>query len=73
MYQFIASLNESWESFEPYFTPKNMFDIWKKQRIVDYSTLPVTKKIYEDIDNATRMKFRNEHLERPFKKNQSDS
>ena len=73
MCQFLASLNESRESFESYFTPKDMFDIWKKQKIADYSTLPVTKKVYEDIDNATRMKLRNEHLERQFKKNQSDS
>lgn len=29
--------------------------------------------MYEDIDNATRMKLRNEHLERQFKKNQSGS
>lgn len=63
MCQFLASLNESRESFEAYFTPKDMFDIWKKQKIADYSTLPVT----------TRMKLRNEHLERQFKKNQSDS
>lgn len=72
MCQFLASLNESQESFESYFTPKDMFDIWKKQKIADYSTLPVTKKVYEDIDNSTRMKLRNEHLERQFKKNQSD-
>ena len=50
-----------------------MFDIWKKQKIADYSTLPVTKKVYEDIDNAARMKLRNEHLERQFKKIQNDS
>ncbi len=50
-----------------------MFDIWKKQKITDYSTLPVTKKVYEDIDNTTRMKLRNEHLERQFKKSQSNS
>lgn len=50
-----------------------MFDIWKKQKIVDYSTLPMTKKVYEDIDNTTRMKLQNEHLEWQFKKNQSDS
>ncbi|GFH96447.1 hypothetical protein IMSAGC003_03003 [Lachnospiraceae bacterium] len=73
MCQFLASLNESRESFESYFTPKDMFDIWKKQKIADYSTLPVTKKVYENIDSATRMKLRNEHLERQFKKNQSDS
>ncbi len=50
-----------------------MFDIWKKQKIADYSTLPVIKKVYKDIDNVTRMKLRNEHLERQFKRNQSDS
>ena len=73
MCQFLASLNESRESVEAYFTPKDMFDIWKKQKIADYSTLPVTKKVYEDIDNTTRMKLRNEHLEQQFKKNQNDS
>lgn len=31
MCQFLASLNENRESFESYFTPKDMFDIWKKQ------------------------------------------
>lgn len=45
----------------------------KKQKIADYSTLPVTKKVYGDIDNATRMKLRNEQLEQQFKKNQNDS
>jgi len=50
-----------------------MSDIWKKQKTADYSILPMTKKVYEDIDNAKRMKLRNEHLERQFKKNQSDS
>ncbi len=50
-----------------------MFDIGKKQKIADYSTLPVTKEVYEDIDSATKMKLRNEHLERQFKKNQNDS
>ncbi len=35
MCQFLASLNESRESFESYFTPKDMFDIWKKQKIAD--------------------------------------
>ena len=43
----------------------------EKRKIADYSTLPVTKKVYEDIDNATRMKLRNEHLEQQFKRNQS--
>ena len=36
MCQFLASLNESRESFESYFTPKDMFDIWKQQKIADF-------------------------------------
>ena len=55
MCQFLASLNENRESFESYFTPKDMFDIWKKQVIAEYATLPVTKKTYENIDTATRI------------------
>ncbi len=43
-----------------------LLDIWKKQKIANRSTLPVTKRMYEDIDNATRMKFRDGHLERRF-------
>lgn len=73
MCQFLSSLNENRESFESYFTPKDMFDIWKKQMISEYSTLPVTRKTYENIDTATRIKLRNEYLEKQFKKNQSDS
>lgn len=73
MCQFLASLNETRESYESYFTPKDMFDIWKKQKIADSAALPVTKKTYETIDNATRMKLRNEHLERQFKKTLNDS
>lgn len=73
MCQFLASLSESRESFESYFTPNDMFDIWEKQKIADYAILPVTRKVYEDIDNATRMKLRNEHMEKQFKKNQNDS
>lgn len=46
--------------------------IYKKQKIADYSTLPVTKEVYADKDNATRMQLRNEHLEQQFMKNQSD-
>lgn len=34
----------------------------EKQKSADYSTLPVTKKVYEDIDNAAKIKLRNEHL-----------
>ncbi len=49
-------------------TLQDTFDIWKTQKIADYSTLTVTKKIYEDIDNATRLKLRNEHLKWQLKK-----
>lgn len=73
MCQFLSSLNENRESFESYFTPKDMFEIWKKQMITEYETLPVTKKVYENIDTATRIKLRNEYLEQQFKKNQNDS
>lgn len=73
MCQFLSSLNENRQSFESYFTPKDMFEIWKKQMITEYETLPVTKKVYENIDTATRIKLRNEYLEQQFKKNQNDS
>lgn len=73
MCQFLASLNENRESFESYFTPKDMFEIWKKQKVADYATLPVTKKIYEDLDNTTRLKLRNEQLEQQFKNKQNNN
>ena len=51
MCQFLASLNESRESYESYFTPKEMFDIWKKQKVSDYSPFPVTRKTYQELED----------------------
>lgn len=63
---FLSSLAENRESFESYFTSKEMFDNWKEQKINYFSSLPLTKKVYAELDNATRMKLRNELLERQF-------
>lgn len=68
MCSFLSSLNENRESFESYFTSKEMFDLWKKQMVSSYATLPVTKKTYEEIDYDTRIKLRNELLEKQFNK-----
>ena len=73
MCQFLASLNESRESYESYFTPKEMFDIWKKQKVSDYSPFPVTRKTYQELDTVTRLKLRNEYLEKQFQEKKSDS
>lgn len=64
MYNFLKSLSENRESFESYFTSKEMFDIWKDQKINNYSSIPVTKKVYEELDNETRLKLRNEYFEK---------
>ena len=73
MCQFLASLNERRESYESYFTPKEMFDIWKKQKVSDYSPFPVTRKTYQELDTVTRLKLRNEYLEKQFQEKKSDS
>ena len=73
MCQFLASLNESRESYESYFTPKEMFDIWKKQKVSDSSPFPVTRKTYQELDTVTRLKLRNEYLEKQFQEKKSDS
>ena len=73
MCQFLASLNESRESYESYFTSKEMFDIWKKQKVSDYSPFPVTRKTYQELDTVTRLKLRNEYLEKQFQEKKSAS
>ena len=73
MCNFLRSLSENRESFESYFTSKEMFDLWKEQKINNFSSILVTKKIYEELDNETRLKLRNEHFEKQLQDKQKNS
>lgn len=66
----LSGLDENRSSFESYFTSKEIFDLWKEKQLEYYSGLPLTQKEYPELDTASRMKLRNEQLERKFKEKQ---
>ena len=53
--------------FESYFTSKEMFDLWKEKQLQYYADEALTEKQYPELDATTRMKLRNELLEKQFK------
>lgn len=69
--QILSGLAENRSSFESYFTSKEMFDIWKEKQLEYYANEPLTEKEYPELDSATRMKLRNEMLEKQFKEKYS--
>ena len=70
MCNFLADLQENRESLESYFTGKDMFDMWKKQTLEYYSTRSITHKEIESLDFETRIRKRDELLERKFSNNE---
>ena len=70
MCNFLAELEENRESLESYFTGKDMFDMWKKQTLEYYSTRSITHKEIESLDFETRIRKRDELLERKFSNNE---
>ncbi len=70
MCNFLAELEENRESLESYFTGKDMFDMWKKQTLEYYSTRFITHKEIESLDFETRIRKRDELLERKFSNNE---
>lgn len=65
--QILSGLEENRSSFESYFTSKEMFDLWKEKQLQYYADEALTEKQYPELDTATRMKLRNELLEKQFK------
>ena len=63
---FLSSLEENRSSFESYFTSGEIYEIWKEKQVEYYSALPLTKREYPELDTATRMKLRNEQLEKKY-------
>ena len=70
MCNFLTELEENRESLESYFTGKDMFDMWKKQTLEYYSTRSITHKEIESLDFETRIRKRDELLERKFSNNE---
>ena len=70
MCNFRAELEENRESLESYFTGKDIFDMWKKQTLEYYSTRSITHKEIESLDFETRIRKRDELLERKFSNNE---
>jgi len=66
MCQLLGSFEENRNSFETYWTTKELFDIWKRNRIEHFSEMALTKKEYHELDNTTRLKLRNELLEKNY-------
>ena len=65
--QILSKLEENRSSFEAYFTSKEMFELWKEKQLEYYANTPVTLKKYPELDTSTRIKLRNEMMERQFK------
>lgn len=65
--QILSSLEENRSSFEAYFASKEMYDLWKEKQIEYYSKHPLTAKKYPKLDLTTRLRLRNEMMERKFK------
>ena len=65
--QILSNLEQNRADFEAYFTSKEMYDLWKEKQLEYYANDPVTQKQYPVLDNLTRLKLRNEWLERQFK------
>ncbi len=65
--QILSNLEQNRADFEAYFTSKEMYDLWKEKQLEYYANDPVTQKQYPVLDTLTRLKLRNEWLERQFK------
>lgn len=65
--QILSSLEENRSSFESYFASKEMYDLWKEKELEYYSKHPLTAKKYPKLDLTTRLRLRNEMMERKFK------
>ena len=70
MCELLSSFEENRNGFESYFTSKEMYDIWKREKIDTYSQISLNKKVYPKLDSMTRTKLRNEYLEKQFKNNE---
>ncbi|MCD7865587.1 MAG: helix-turn-helix domain-containing protein [Clostridiales bacterium] len=66
--QILSDLEENRDSFESYFTSKDLFDLWKEQQLKYYSNSLLTKKNYPELDKETILKRRNELLEQRYGK-----
>lgn len=67
MCMFLSAYAEHRESFESYFVGKDMYELWQKNQIEYYDKLPLTRKEFDDLDSATRIKLRNEFLQKEVK------
>ena len=65
--QILSSFEETRSSFESYFTSKEMFDLWKEKQLQYYADEPLTEKKYPELDTTTRLKLRDELLEKKFR------
>ena len=60
--QFLSSFKENRDSFEHYFTTKELFDLWKEKELQYYKELSFTQKKYKELDNKTRLQLQKEYL-----------
>lgn len=60
--QFLSSFKENRDSFEHYFTTKELFDLWKEKELQYYKELGFTQKKYKELDNKTRLQLQKEYL-----------
>ena len=69
MCEFLSSFEENRNGFESYFTSKEMYDIWKREKADAYSQISLHKKVYKEIYKIILTNLKNEYLEKQFKNN----
>lgn len=62
MCMFLSNYAEHRESFESYFIGKDMYELWQKNQVEYYDSIPLTRKEFEDLDTDIRTQLRNELL-----------
>ena len=60
--QFLSSFKENRDSFEHYFTTKELFDLWKEKELQYYKELGFTQKKYKELDNKTCLQLQKGYL-----------
>ncbi len=66
MCKFLGTFEEKRNSYESYFTDKELYDMWKEKSIEYYNTIPLTKKVHEELDRTEILRRRNALLEKQF-------
>ena len=63
---FLKSFRDNRKDYETYFTSRELYEIWQSKKVEYYSSLPLTKKIIEKIDDDTFRERRNAYMRKEY-------